>query len=306
MNKYLKFAFALFITIFAVVTVSFADESDYEKDISLLNSLSVIDIEPENFNADELVTRTVFANAAASMMSSELDDYSGATSGDLTAQDKGIMYLSSLGIMSGYGNNEFLPQKNISLQEAATILLSSMGYSATAQVMGGFPSGYMALAGDVDMLDGVKADAEGYLTYGLFVKLIVNSLDVEIMVLKSAADIGYDKTMASYELKEGATLLSEYRDIYKSKGIVTANEITGLYSARESTGNGKVIVNSQIYEDINRRQADHKQLGEMDKYQGLRIRQPLYRFGDRFRSHQKAVEHTVDIPGENMRPAGGK
>lgn len=250
-NKYLKFAFALFIMIFSGVTVSFANESNYEQDINLLNSLSVTDIDLESFNADEVVTRTVFADAVASMMKSELDNYTGNAVGDLSARDKGIMYLSSNGIMGGYGNDEFLPQKNISLQEATTVLLSAMGYSAKAQVMGGFPSGYMALANDVDMLDGVKANAEGYLTYGSFVKLIANSLDVEIMVLKSVAGLSSDEAIVSYELKEGTTLLSEYRDIYKNKGVVTANEITGLYSARENTGMGKVVINSQIYEDLN-------------------------------------------------------
>lgn len=256
MNKIKNILTSVFAAalILGSANLAFAQESaeydKYKADIELLNCLDLTQINPESFNPDGKVTRTVFADAVASMMNENLDKYVGTVVGDMTASDKGMLYLTDLKLMKGYGDGVFLPQKEISVNEALKIMLSALGYSTTAQAEGGYTQGYVKIAYDMDMMEGVTSVNDGILTYANFVKLIVNSIDANIMTIESAANLG-DTANVTYSVQEGVTLLSKYRDIYKGKGLVSANEITGLYSARESTGEGKVVIDSRIYEDIN-------------------------------------------------------
>ncbi len=256
MKRFLALALSASFIIGGTVFV-LAEEMDntYNEDIELLNSLSITDIDIETFDADDKVKRTVFADAVASMMIDNLDDYSGAVRGDLTVANKGMIYLADNGIISGYGDNQFLPDNEISTFEALTILLSAMGYSSTAQMMGGYPDGYVSAANQVDLLDGITFNADGTFAYKHFVKLIVNSLEANIMVLDSVGNTAVGGTYPVYK-ESDETMLSEYREIYKAEGTVTANDMTGLYSARENTGNGKVVIDSVIYEDPTRVASD--------------------------------------------------
>lgn len=240
----------------AVIARASGEADDkYAEDIDLLNRLSITNIDTEDFNADAKVKRTVFADAIASMMIDDLDEYSGNARGDLTNSDKGMIYLADRGIIGGYGDDSYLPANEITTFEALTIMLSAMGYSSTAQILGGYPNGYVSAANQAGLLDGITFNADGTFAYKHFVKLLINCIEANIMVVDSVGTTAAGGTYPIYK-ESDETMLSEYREIYKSEGIVTANDITGLYSARENTGKGKVIIDSVIYEDPTRTASD--------------------------------------------------
>lgn len=256
MKRFLALTLSASFIIGGTVIASAEDTDNiYKEKIELLNDLSITDIDIETFDADAKVKRTVFADAVASMMIDDLNDYSGAARGDLTTANKGMIYLADNGIISGYGDNRFLPDNEISTFEALTILLSAMGYSSSAQLMGGYPDGYVSAANQAELLDGITFNADGSFAYKHFVKLLVNSLEANIMMLDTVGNTATGGTYPVYK-ESDETMLSEYRGIYKAEGTVTANDITGLYSARENTGKGKVVIDSVIYEDPTRAASD--------------------------------------------------
>lgn len=256
MKRFLALALsATFVIGGAVIASAEGTDNTYKADIELLNSLSITDIDIETFDSDAKVKRTAFADAVASMIIDNLDDYSGVARGDLTVANKGMIYLADIGIISGYGDNQFLPDNEISTFEALTILLSAMGYSTFAQIMGGYPNGYVSAANQAELLDGITFNADGTFEYKHFVKLLVNSLEANIMVLDTVGNTTVSGTYPVYkEIDE--TMLSKHREIYKAEGTVTANDMTGLYSARENTGSGKVVIDSVIYDDPTRVASD--------------------------------------------------
>ena len=55
-------------------------------------------------------------------MYADFKSISDEPTGDLGKNDKGIIYLHSVGIMNGNGNGEYEPDRNIKITEAVKIL----------------------------------------------------------------------------------------------------------------------------------------------------------------------------------------
>ena len=81
----------------------------------------------------------------------------------------------SVPLVSGVGDGRFLPDSEITMAEAVTILLRALGYSGK-QAGAVWPQGYMDLAGSVGLLDGLDAGASAYITRAQAAQLFVNAL----------------------------------------------------------------------------------------------------------------------------------
>lgn len=111
----------------------------------------------------------------------------------------------------------FRPGEAITANEAAQMCVNMVGYGIKAEKSGGFPVGYRSTAQSIGIFDGVHTGTT--LTASDAYKLIFNTLDTEF--LEEAIVSG------EVEYKTGVgTILSEYLDIEKTEGIVTANEYT--------------------------------------------------------------------------------
>ena len=100
-----------------------------------------------------------YINLAASIMLTEGD---GETS-------------KSVPLISGVGDGRFLPDSQITLAEAATILLRALGY--TSREAGAvWPQGYMDLAKSVGLTDGLDLRASASITRAQAAQLFVNAL----------------------------------------------------------------------------------------------------------------------------------
>lgn len=80
-----------------------------------------------------------------------------------------------LPLISGVGDGRFQPDAQISLAQAATILIRVLGY--TSQQAGAvWPQSYMDLAGSIDLTDGLSGDYNAPLTRAQAAQLFVNAL----------------------------------------------------------------------------------------------------------------------------------
>ncbi len=154
-----------------------------------------------------------------------------------------ITALAAAGIMKGIGENNFAPERRVKNLEAVKTLLDSMGYAALCNLRGGYPSGYISMAAELGVSDGVDMSSSAEATAESVAKVVYNSFDVKLMKL----GYGDDGKELSESTKD--TFLTGVMKVDYVKGVMTDNGITSLYGATEVGKNlivcgGKTITNN--------------------------------------------------------------
>ncbi len=62
----------------------------------------------------------------------------------------------SLGILNGYGDGTFMPDNNITYEEAIKIFVTSLGYGERAMQLGGYPTGYLKVAEELSLSEEIE------------------------------------------------------------------------------------------------------------------------------------------------------
>ena len=132
-------------------------------------------------------------------------------------------------IISGDNGAEFRPDDDITLNEAIKILVSLLGNSGMAEQKGGYPTGYMAVANRLELLDGCEITDAEHISASTFTKLLLNALDTEITEKKvfSINSAGI-VTSRVYSSLDNTTLLQATFDIHYGEGVVKSNDVTSI------------------------------------------------------------------------------
>lgn len=118
--------------------------------------------------AARYATRTIFSDVGGSHWARSYVNF--AATNPASAGDG-----ASNPLVAGVGDGKFLPDNNITLAEAATILLRALGYSG--QEAGSvWPQGYLDLAASIGLTDGLPSGAGSVLTRAQAARLFVNAL----------------------------------------------------------------------------------------------------------------------------------
>ena len=147
---------------------------------------------------------------------------------------------SALGIVSGYPDGTFLPDKQVSYQEAIKIFVSLLGYEPAAKVKGGYPQGYMAIAMQKDLIRLSGVSVTDSASRASIAVMAYNTLQSEMMTqsyYNANGDITYSVS--------NDTMLNIYFNSQSDKGLVTATHIEGLYG--EKTDEGKIEIDNVVY-----------------------------------------------------------
>lgn len=147
---------------------------------------------------------------------------------------------ADLGFLSGYADGSFGPKNDIMLEQAIKVMVKFLGYSDRAEMLGGYPNGYLNVATDIGLLDGVKEVTNSAITYGTLLKMFENAFDVNVPKLK------YEDSTLKIDTESEISLLEVYHDIYEEDGIVNANDITALVGYKKQIG-GSVKVGEYTY-----------------------------------------------------------
>lgn len=194
--------------------------------ISQLADLKIIEgDENGEFHEDAIMTRAQFCTVISRMTGAyntitnlENDLF---TDIDNTYWGKDyILYCAKLGLVSGYGDNTFLPEAPIETYQAVKILVELLGYGYKARVYGGYPTGYLQIANEIGLLKGVEVTEEATLK-GLS-RLIYNALKTDLSM-----KAGLDGDQIIYEVYKGRNLLTEYLSMNVYEGIMD-----GSYAAQ--------------------------------------------------------------------------
>lgn len=159
-NKFIVLTL-LFMLIASIGNITFADEQLYN-----LKALDIVPTAVNEANLDGLITRGEFAYMAAKMMKSGEQPMQDTHFADVKKDNvySGyIAFMSDNRIMNGTGGNMFSPNGNVSVSEAYKIIIGVIGYSDLAEKNGGYPDGYIKLAGNLNLNLCIKK-SEGFLT----------------------------------------------------------------------------------------------------------------------------------------------
>ena len=193
----LVLAFACAFTMFA--GAAFTDQADIKVDsdvVDTLVSLGVIEgFEDGSFQPNATVTRAQMAKMIYVLRTGKSD--ASAYNDDKTSfTDIGshwargyIKYCQSLGIIAGKSSTIFAPNATVTAQEAAKMLLVTLGYDADkAGLIGsGWAAKTNALADENGLLDDVNTSFTGPCPRQYAAQLIYNTLDANTVVWRDDA-----------------------------------------------------------------------------------------------------------------------
>ncbi len=126
-----------------------------------------------------------------------------------------ILAVCQKGYMRGVSENLFAPEYNLAMKDSVRVFINMLGYAQMYEMNTSTPS-------SIGLLDGITTDLARPATMGDIVKLIYNSLDINIMELKitggnTANYVESDETFMTAVLKMG-----------KIKGVMTDNGETSF------------------------------------------------------------------------------
>lgn len=217
-----------------------AVDADKTAEIRFLEGIGILDNE---FSVNIPVTRGIYAKYVARMNGNvPTSDSAAATYIDVSAGSAvcdGISLLTSIGLLNGYGDGTFRPDRPVTLNEAVKVMIDMLGYKYRATLNGGYPNGYMIAAQELGLLKGLDLQQQYF--YGdNFARLIYNALDVDVLMENGVIKTD-DETSVTMQAVDGRTLLSEKMDMYRGEGVIEANSVTNL--------SGAVINNKQLWLD---------------------------------------------------------
>ena len=161
--------------------------------------------------------------------------------------------LYNAGYISGDENRMFNPEKDLTYNEAVTLVINVMGYKVFAVRNGGYPEGYLYTANKNDLLGGLRGDGSDPIPYCDLYLLIERSLRADAVAERIYTGDGD----AQFILREGYTVLEELFGIKEIKGIVTGSEYSRLMASDASSiGKDQIEIDGTIYDTPGNAYAD--------------------------------------------------
>lgn len=208
---------ALLIALCTAVTSVYADNNALNEAIEYLSAVGIdYEYDAETIQPDQQVTKAAFVQNVVELLNmSEVECktsyYHDVSSDHWAFSSVGIM--TELGVISGNGNKYFYPDKYITRDEAATIVVTALGYGVYANNMGGYPTGYIKVANELELFDNCMSGNQ-MLTLSDAIIMLRNTLDANI----AKANVG--KNDFTF-VKSEETVLRYYHSKYYGKGTLT-------------------------------------------------------------------------------------
>lgn len=247
----------MIVTSVVCVPFALATETETVAETSEVKFLKAIGILDDELAMNTPVTRGTFAKYIARLYG-DVPASSAAAQNyyDVTADAdycSGISILTQVGLLNGYGDGTFRPERPVNLSEAAKVTVDLLGYKYVANLNGGYPTGYTIAAQNLGLLKGLDT-TQTYFYGEDLARLIYNAIDVDIL-MENGVIKGDGESSVNMQKAEGHTILTEKLNMYKGEGVVYANAITNLNGASVNKNqiwidNFAVTVNTPEYFDM--------------------------------------------------------
>lgn len=233
---------AILICFMSALGGVFAEDSSFgSSGTRTLKGLGALPETVDSFSEDKELTRSDFADFVSGLVSSKEAEYESSVFSDVGAEKSSIQTLAAMGLMTGYSGNLFKPDNAITYKEAISVFINMMGAKNYAEILGGYPTGYIKLFAQLGVTDGIAFSADDTVTAGSCIKMMNKLLYTDIPNMR------YDGSDIKYETIKDYTVLSKYRDIYRASGIVGATEETSL-NGTNGAGDGRITIDEITYD----------------------------------------------------------
>ncbi len=219
----------------------------YEEAAEILGALGIMvgDAETGAFRPSDNILRSEMAKVAVYTIG--LEDVANSSNAPTRFPDVvsnhwangAINVASQQGMVIGDDVGTFRPDDPVLFQEAVTIMVRALGYEPKASASGGYPTGYMVVASENQMLKGITATGSQPATRGDIAQLVFNSLTVNLM---EQTGFGSD---ISYEVVD-RTLLYDRLNVEKAYGQITGTSETTL-SGGSTTAEDRIMINENTF-----------------------------------------------------------
>ena len=239
----LVLAFACAFTMFA--GAAFTDQADIKVENEVVDTLIELGVingyTDGSFKPNDTVTRAEMAkmiyvlrtgNSDASAYNNDKTSFTDVN-GHWAAGF--IKYCQSVGIIAGQSATKFAPDQTVTAQEAAKMLLVTLGYDAQKAGLVGinWASKTNALADENGLLEDVTTSFTGPCPRQYAAQLIYNAIDASTVVWRDDAYTKYN-----YNGDENPTIGEKYMGLKYATGILMASGKVGL----DNTGASKALV----------------------------------------------------------------
>lgn len=231
---------AMCIAVCPVCAFSDTEGTRYEKAVSILAGLGIVQGTGEDaFEPERSISRAEIVTIILRMLSTE-----GMMEGTDVFEDvpqshwayANIAAAYQMGIVNGVSDTEFAPDAEVTFPEGAKMLVCALGYGVQAEAYGGYPAGYLSVASQLGLTDGVQKHSDEMLPRGDMAIMIYNALQTELFV-----PAAYGDENGAY-LTNGATVLSQYLHITHMTGRVTATPEAEIDVPVSALGIGEVLI----------------------------------------------------------------
>lgn len=222
-------------------------DTKYAEAAELLGALGIMvgDAESGAFRPDDPILRSEMAKVA--VYSIGLEDIVKSSNGTTKFPDVAadhwatgaINVADQQGLVVGDSEGTFRPDDSVTFEEAVTIIVRALGYEPAAQDKGGYPTGYMSVASQKQLLKGIDAASAQPAKRGDIAQLVFNAMTVNLM-----EQVGYGSTVSYEEVDK--TLLYDRLNVEKAFGQITATDETSL-TGGSTTGDNKIQINDNLY-----------------------------------------------------------
>lgn len=161
--------------------MSFPDvpkDSDYATAIENISDLKImVGSSNGNFNPNQIVSRAEMATIVCRVLGITENLPKSEVFDDVPATFWANAYIgkaSELGIVAGYGNGKFGPGDPVTYEQAITMVVRAIGQSENANRYGGYPNGFIQVAEESSLLQGIQAVQGQGMTRGTVAMLLNN------------------------------------------------------------------------------------------------------------------------------------
>ncbi len=221
----------------------YASDSYYQKALGLCSALGIItgyddgSVKPESTVTRAEMAAIILRMTALSSLSTYRNLYTDVTSSHWAANT--IQTASDEGVINGMGDGTFNPDGDVLYEQALKMIVCGMNYDNEAEMKGGYPNGYLAVAAtNLSLLDGVKGSIGVAVPRGEIIKMVYNALIGPYNDLKT-----YENGQPVYSSTE--TLAKAKFDLFEDKGLLTGTSTTTIAGSEPDAG--KITIDGETF-----------------------------------------------------------
>lgn len=164
---------------FAISSFPDVDESsEYAEAIAYVSESGIMVGDNQgNFNPNSIVSRAEMATIICRMLNETEGLQKSSDFSDVPTNHWANTYIgkvAELGIVNGYGGGKFGPSDDVTYEQAVTMIVRTLDCENEAMDAGGYPKGFLAIAKEIGLLNGLDVKTGTPLDRGSVAVILYN------------------------------------------------------------------------------------------------------------------------------------